>query len=37
MGKELLGSLELNRAYQMDCLEGMKLIPAGSVDMILCD
>jgi len=37
VGKELLGSLELNRAYQMDCLEGMKLIPAGSVDMILCD
>lgn len=37
MSKELLGSLELNRAYQMDCLEGMKLIPDGSVDMILCD
>lgn len=37
MGKELLGSLELNRAYQMDCLEGMKLIPDGSIDMILCD
>ncbi|MBG9689394.1 cytosine methyltransferase [Lysinibacillus sphaericus] len=37
MGKEILGSLELNRAYQMDCLEGMKLIPNGSVDMILCD
>jgi DNA modification methylase len=37
MGKELLGSLELNRIYQMDCLEGMKLIPDGSIDMILCD
>lgn len=37
MGKELLGSLELNRIYQMDCLEGMKLIPDKSVDMILCD
>lgn len=37
MSKELLGSLELNRVYQMDCLEGMKLIPDGSVDMILCD
>lgn len=37
MGKELLGSLELNRAYQMDCLDGMKLIPDGSIDMILCD
>lgn len=32
-----LGSLELNRIYQMNCLEGMKLIPAGSIDMILCD
>jgi site-specific DNA-methyltransferase (adenine-specific) len=35
--KDLLGSLELNRAYQMDCLEGMKLIPDKSIDMILCD
>lgn len=33
----LLGSLQLNRAYQMDCLEGMKLIPNKSIDMILCD
>lgn len=37
MSKELLGSLELKRAYQMDCLEGMKLIPDKSIDMILCD
>ena len=37
MTKELLGSLELNRIYQMDCLEGMKLIPDKSIDMILCD
>lgn len=37
MKKELLGSLELNRIYQMDCLEGMKLIPDKSIDMILCD
>jgi site-specific DNA-methyltransferase (adenine-specific) len=35
--KELLGSLELNRIYQMDCLEGMKLIPDKSIDMVLCD
>jgi site-specific DNA-methyltransferase (adenine-specific) len=34
---ELLGSLELNRIYQMDCLEGMTLIPDKSIDMILCD
>lgn len=37
MRKEILSSIELNRIYQMDCLEGMKLIPDKSVDMILCD
>ncbi|GFN32440.1 DNA-methyltransferase [Paenibacillus xylaniclasticus] len=37
MAKGILGSLELNRAYQMDCLEGMKLIPDKSIDLILCD
>jgi site-specific DNA-methyltransferase (adenine-specific) len=37
LGKQLLGSLELNRIYQMDCLEGMKLIPDKSVEMILTD
>jgi site-specific DNA-methyltransferase (adenine-specific) len=35
--KYLLGELELNRIYQMDCLEGMSLIPDKSIDMILCD
>ena len=30
-------SLELNKIYNEDCLEGMKRIPDGSVDMILCD
>ena len=29
--------LELNKIYNMDCLEGMKLIPDKSIDMILCD
>ena len=29
--------LELNKIYNEDCLEGMKHIPDGSVDMILCD
>src|SRR5699024_5634064 len=29
--------MELNRIYNEDCLEGMKLIPDGSIDMILCD
>lgn len=37
MEKMMLDSLELNRIYQMNCLDGMKLIPNGSVDMILCD
>ena len=27
----------LNQIFNEDCLEGMKRIPAGSVDMILCD
>ena len=29
--------LELNKIYNMDCLEGMKLIPDKSIDMVLCD
>lgn len=29
--------MEVNKIYNMDCLEGMKTIPNGSVDMILCD
>ena len=29
--------LELNKIYNMDCLEGMKLIKDKSIDMILCD
>ena len=29
--------LPINKIYNMDCLEGMKRIPDGSVDMILCD
>lgn len=35
MTKELLGSLELNRIYQMDCVEGMKLIPENSIDLTI--
>lgn len=31
--KELLGSLKLNRIYQMDCLDGMKSIPDKSIDL----
>ena len=29
--------IELDRIYQMDCLEGMKRIPEHSVDAIICD
>jgi len=29
--------LEINKAYLGDCLELMKNIPDGSIDMILCD
>ena len=29
--------MELNKIYNEDCLEGMKCIPDGSVEMILCD
>jgi site-specific DNA-methyltransferase (adenine-specific) len=37
MAKELLGSLELNRIYQRDCIEASDLIESGSVDLILTD
>ena len=29
--------MELNKLYNMDCLEGMREIPSGSVDLIVCD
>ena len=29
--------LELNKIYNMDCLDGMKQIESNSIDMILCD
>ena len=29
--------MELNRIYNEDCLEGMKRIPDGMIDMVLCD
>lgn len=37
MGKELLGSLEINRIYQMNCLEGLKLIPDKSISLVTTD
>lgn len=32
-----MDKIELNKIYNEDCLEGMKRIPDGSIDMILCD
>ena len=29
--------MEIDKIYNMDCLEGMKQIPDGSVDAIICD
>ena len=29
--------IELDKIYNEDCLEGMKRIPEGSVDAIICD
>ena len=29
--------IELNKIYNMDCLDGMKEIHDKSIDMILCD
>lgn len=29
--------IEINKIHNMDCLEGMKLIPDSSIDMVLCD
>ena len=37
MENERLGSLQLNRIYQMDAIEGIKLLPNKSIDMILSD
>ncbi|UNL88012.1 site-specific DNA-methyltransferase [Bacillus subtilis] len=37
MTKELLGSLEKNRIYQFDVLEGLKLVPNNSIDLIIAD
>jgi DNA modification methylase len=37
MTKELIGGLELNRIYQRDCLEGMRMLPDDSVDLIIAD
>jgi site-specific DNA-methyltransferase (adenine-specific) len=33
MKKELLGNIEINKIYQMDCIEGMKLLPDNCIDL----
>ncbi len=35
MSKELLGSFELNRVYQYDCLEALKLLPDECIDLVV--
>lgn len=37
MTKRLLGEIELNRIYQRDCIEGMRMIPDKSVDLVVTD
>jgi site-specific DNA-methyltransferase (adenine-specific) len=37
MTKKLLGEIELNRIYQREAIEGMRMIPDKSIDLILCD
>ena len=37
VGMRSLYRVEQNSIYNMDCLEGMKMIAEGSVTMILCD
>jgi DNA modification methylase len=37
MSGKYIGQLELNRIYQRDCIEGMKMIPDDSVNLIVID
>ena len=29
--------MEIDNIYNMDCLEGMKQIPDGTIDAVICD
>ena len=29
--------LDFNQIYNMDCVEGMKLLPDGSIDLVITD
>jgi len=35
--KEIIGEIELNKIYCMDCIDGLKKIPNNSVDAIVTD
>lgn len=35
--RKVVKSVELDTIYNMDCIEGMKMLPDKSIDMILCD
>jgi modification methylase len=35
VSKKLLGTLELNRIYQRDCLEGLRMLPDESCDLVI--
>lgn len=37
MTRQMLGEIELNRIYQRDCIEGMRLLPDNSVDLVVTD
>jgi site-specific DNA-methyltransferase (adenine-specific) len=35
--KKLLGEIEVNRVYQRDCVEGLRMLPDESIDMVIAD
>jgi DNA modification methylase len=37
MSKKLLGSVELNRIYQRDCIEGLSMLAPESIDLVVTD
>lgn len=37
MTKKLLGEIELNRIYQRECIDGMRMVPDKSVDLVVTD
>lgn len=37
MTKKIINGIQLNRIYQRDCVEGMKMVPDNSIDLIIAD